>query len=54
LIQSGKKYVPKWRTRLLNGWCEKKKWALRWDKVNQVLSLFGAECGPVESNDSKQ
>ena len=24
----------------------KEKWALRWNKMNQVLSLFGAECGP--------
>jgi hypothetical protein len=33
---------------------EQGKETLRLDKVNQVLSLFGAECGPVESNDSKQ
>jgi hypothetical protein len=24
----------------------KEKWTLHWDKMNQVLSLFGAECGP--------
>ena len=33
---------------------EQGKETLRLDKVNQVLSLFGAECGPVETNDSKQ